>query len=161
LGGQQFDGITDGLGFDSFLGFPVTDRTDLEIGVSITRHQRSLLCVFGRPCIPREEFVVLGLYAQPTFRIPVSTPALAAYAGPHLGLLVGDFQDGAAGLDVGLASGVGFSASERGSLSVVYMGDPPPAASRGHFGRRAALRFGLIICFDKQGMSLGCRAGSV
>jgi hypothetical protein len=168
LSGEQFDGITDGLGFNAFVGFPIGRRTDLEIGIWVTRHQQYLLCPErGAPCDLKGEFVVPGIYLQPTFRAPFSNAALVAYAAPRIGMLGCDCQDGWLGLDIGAVGGVLFPVSERASLeaslvgTVAYVGTPPGEASRGLLGRRAALRFGLVICFDKQGMSLSCGGDSV
>ena len=150
LGGEQFDEFTGGVGVNGFLAVPVSSRGRLELGVSVTRHDRYLLCLSFHPCQPTAPALMSGLYVQPTLQMPVSR-ALAVYAGPRAGVLAGGFQDGTAGVEVGgvgglrlvVAAWLGLDAGLGGSM--VYLGDPPAGASRGRFGRRLAWRLGGVL----------------
>jgi hypothetical protein len=149
LGDGQFSNLGGGVGANAFIQRSLGARHFLEIGASATRHVFYLVCVWS-PCRDRHATLV-GVYGQAALRPTLRSPAVIPYVGPRLGVLLGDFQDGSAGVDLAGVGGLKIAIGSRVDLdigaaaSIVYVDDPPPQASRAAWDWRLALRAGLVM----------------
>lgn len=154
VGDGQFTNLGYGVGVNGFVQRSLSDRHVLEFGASVTRHKLYFLCVFTRPC--RDGATTLAeAYVQPAVRLIIPGTSVAPYIGPRVGLLFGDFQDGSAGVDVGGTSGLTVPIASSLNVdigviaSLVYVGTPPPQASRRAWDSRLTFHAGIVV-------DLGC-----
>ena len=146
LGGDQFSNLTNGVGADGFLRVPLDRHFAVEVGAAATGHREELVCVFGRPCIPTRQSLILSVYVAPAIRHPVPGTGLVAYSALRMGVLFGDFQDNGPGVELGGIVGGAIPVLRNLSADVsivgglVYVGTSLP---RSAFGRRLMLRAGL------------------